>query len=125
MPGSLPPAPINEPPGSFAWAEWYNQLSNLYSATGAIPWDTIDTAGSNITDIASRAHNNLQTIQGGTSGEYYHLPAIAHTAASTFRGGTGAPSNGDGSNGDFYFRNDGGAGTTIYHKRAGAWVGVV
>lgn len=121
MAGTLPPAPINEPPGSFAWAEWYTQLSSLYSASGAIPWASINTTGSNITDIASRAHNNLQSIQGGVTGEYYHLPAVG----GTFRGGNGAPSNGDGSNGDFYFRNDGGAGTTIYHKRAGAWVGVV
>lgn len=40
-------------------------------------------------------------------------------------GGSGAPDNANGSNGDFYFRSDGGALTTIYHKRVGAWVGVV
>lgn len=39
--------------------------------------------------------------------------------------GTGAPNNADGSNGDFYFRSDGGASTTIYQKRTGAWVGIV
>lgn len=39
--------------------------------------------------------------------------------------GEGAPSNGNGNNGDFYFRSDGGALTTIYQKRAGAWVGIV
>jgi hypothetical protein len=72
MPGSLPPAPINEPPGSFAWQQWYSALTALYSAAGAIPWNAIDTTGSNITDIATRAHNSLQSLQGGTSGAYYH-----------------------------------------------------
>lgn len=39
--------------------------------------------------------------------------------------GTGAPSNADGSDGDFYFRTDGGLLTTIYQMRSGAWVGIV
>lgn len=39
--------------------------------------------------------------------------------------GEGAPNNGNGNNGDFYFRSDGGALTTIYQKRTGAWVGIV
>jgi hypothetical protein len=39
--------------------------------------------------------------------------------------GSGGPNASNGANGDFYFRSDGAALTTIYHKRAGAWVGVV
>jgi hypothetical protein len=39
--------------------------------------------------------------------------------------GTGAPSSINGNNGDIYFRSDGGSGTTIYQRRAGAWVGIV
>jgi hypothetical protein len=38
--------------------------------------------------------------------------------------GAGAPAAGLGANGEFYFRLDGGAGTAIYQKRAGSWVGV-
>lgn len=34
----------------------------------------------------------------------------------------GVPSNAVGSNGDFSFRVDGGAGSCLYQKRAGAWV---
>jgi hypothetical protein len=83
MPGSLPPAPIGEPPGSFAWEQWYTLLTNLYTSTGAIPWDSIDTTGSNITDIATRDHNNLQSIQGGTSGEYYHLTSAQQSRIAT------------------------------------------
>lgn len=47
--------------------------------------------------------------------------------ASTFFSGSGAPSNSNGSNGDFYFRSDT-PGTTnqrIYVKSAGSWVGIV
>jgi len=120
MPGTLPPAPINEPPGSFAWQQWYSELTALYSQAGVIPWAAIDTTGSNITDIASRAHNNLQTIQGGTTGEYYHTTLEQNDAVSLFRGGTGAPSNGDGNDGDFYFRSDGTkAGNTVPSKPPG------
>lgn len=36
----------------------------------------------------------------------------------------GAPDNGNGSNGDWYYRTDGGAGTTYYQKVSGSWVAV-
>ena len=49
---------------------------------------------------------------------------VIQTAAGIY-GGTGAPSNADGGNGEFYLRSDGGASTTIYQKRAGSWVGIV
>lgn len=40
-------------------------------------------------------------------------------------GGSGIPPVGGGNNGDFYFRADGGAGTSIYMKRGGAWVAIL
>lgn len=52
-------------------------------------------------------------------------PAGAIQNAAGLYGGTGAPNNADGQNGDFYLRSDGGAGTSLYMKRAGAWVGIV
>ena len=76
----LPPPPVNDQPGSFTWMEWYRQLRNYVSTSGSVPWYIIDFAGSNITDIASRAHNNLQGLQGGTSGEKYHLTAAQYSA---------------------------------------------
>lgn len=51
--------------------------------------------------------------------------AGAQQTAAGLLGGTGAPNNANGNNGDFYFRSDGGAGTAIYQKRAGSWVGIV
>jgi len=92
----LPPPPVNDVPGSFTWMEWYRQLRNYVSTSGSVPWFIINFAGSNITDIASRSHNNLQTLQGGTSGEMYHLTAAqyaslgigAHNALNGIQGGT-------------------------------------
>lgn len=52
-------------------------------------------------------------------------PNGVQQTATGLTAGTGAPFNADGQNGDFYFRSDGGALTTIYQKRAGAWVGIV
>lgn len=47
------------------------------------------------------------------------------TPQNNIYGGTGAPGNGLGSNGDYYFRNDGGASTHIYVKAAGSWSGLI
>jgi len=76
----LPPPPVNDKPGSFAWLEWYRQLRNYVSTSGSVPWYIINFSGSNITDIALRSHENLQALQGGTAGEHYHLTAGQHAA---------------------------------------------
>lgn len=46
------------------------------------------------------------------------------TQRSSLLTGSGTPGS-YGSNGDFYFRQDGGAGTRIYFKAGGVWTGVV
>ena len=76
----LPPPPVNDQPGSFTWMEWYRQLRNYVSTSGSVPWYIINFAGSNITDIAARDHNQLQGLQGGTAGEQYHLTAAQYSA---------------------------------------------
>lgn len=53
------------------------------------------------------------------------LPSFGTQTAVDIYAGTGAPSNSDGTDGDTYIRSDGGAMTTIYQKRTGAWVGIV
>ena len=78
MASGLPPPPVNDQPGSFAWLEWYRQLRNYVSTSGSVPWYIINFSGSNLTDLATRLHNNLQGLQGGTSGEQYHLTATQH-----------------------------------------------
>lgn len=87
----LPPPPINDQPGSFTWLEWYRQLRSYVSTSGSVPWYIINFAGSTLTDIATRLHNSLQGIQGGTSGEYYHLTSAQHSALVQYTEGTWTP----------------------------------
>lgn len=91
MPGTLPPPPVNDKPGSFVWLEWYRQLRNYVSTSGSVPWYIINFAGSNITDIALREHNNLQGLQGGAAGQMYHMTSDMHTAISNSTSGTWTP----------------------------------
>jgi hypothetical protein len=51
------------------------QLEQLYSGTGTIAWGLVDKTGSNLSDLATRDHASLQNMQGGTTGERYHLTA--------------------------------------------------
>lgn len=78
MASGLPPPPVNDQPGSFAWLEWYRQLRNYVSTSGSVPWYIINFSGSNITDIANRSHGNLQSLQGGSAGQHYHLTQDQH-----------------------------------------------
>lgn len=78
----LPPPPINDKPGSYTWMEWYRQLRNYVSTSGSVPWYIINFSGSNLTDIANRNHENLQGLQGGDSGQHYHLTAQQYAGVS-------------------------------------------
>jgi hypothetical protein len=69
----LPPPPTTDQSGSYAWLEWFRQLRNYISTVGSVPWNIINFAGSAISDIANRSHQLLQSLQGGTTGQYYHL----------------------------------------------------
>lgn len=59
----------------FAWTAWFNNVTRVLTYTGSLAWSLLDFTGSNLTDIVTRLHNDLQTKQGGTTGEYYHLTA--------------------------------------------------
>lgn len=88
----LPPAPSGTPPGSSFWNDWYEKLRTLInSGTISQLWTSIDFTGSNITDLVTRAHNNLQSFQGGTAGEYYHLTSAQHAKVSVATSGTYTP----------------------------------
>jgi len=77
----LPPTPVGVPPGHSFWNDWYEKLRTIVNQGSiSVLWSNINFSGSSITDIASRAHNNLQSLQGGTTGEYYHLTAAQHAA---------------------------------------------
>lgn len=82
----LPPTPIGSPPGSDFWNDWYEKLRTLINnGAVSVTWANINFAGSNITSIANRAHNNLQSFQGGAAGEYFHLSSAQHAAVSGAR----------------------------------------
>lgn len=77
----LPPTPVGVPPGHSFWNDWYEKLRTIVNQGSiSVLWGNINFSGSNITSIASRAHNNLQSIQGGTAGEYFHLTAAQYAA---------------------------------------------
>jgi hypothetical protein len=74
MAGTLPPPPMtSESNNSFVWLEWYRQLRNFIQTSGSVPWAVVDKAGAQLADLPTRPHSSLQSIQGGTSGNYYHL----------------------------------------------------
>lgn len=79
---ALPPPPTNDTTGSYAWLEWFRQLRNYISTVGSVPWNIIDFTGSTLSSIASRSHQVLQSLQGGTTGQYYHLTANEHSGAA-------------------------------------------
>ena len=102
--------------GTFQFLERTHQENNIaigYGAENTSAKDNIRLGNDNSETLTTAAK-----IFPGTDG------GAVQTTAGMYAG-TGAPNNANGNNGDFYFRADGGAMTTIYHKRAGAWVGVV
>jgi hypothetical protein len=70
---------------------------------------------------------NAYITQDGIIQAGHHIypgtPVGSQQVAAGLLAGTGVPIGGN--DGDFYFRGDGGAGTSIYMKRAGVWVGIV
>lgn len=82
---TLPPFPIKSVSSlPYQFQEWMRQL-NLFitSASGSIPWNNVSKVGANLTDLPIRLHNTLQSIQGGTTNEYYHLTAAQHAAIAS------------------------------------------
>jgi len=92
MAQKIPPAPVGTLPGSSYWNDWYEKIRTLInSGTISQLWSSIDFTASNITDIVTRAHNNLQSFQGGTAGEYYHLTSAQNTLVGQLASGTYTP----------------------------------
>ena len=61
---------------SVPWLQWFNKLSYVINS---ISWSAINFTGSNLTDIQTRNHNDLQSMQGGLpTTEYYHLSNAQH-----------------------------------------------
>jgi hypothetical protein len=82
---ALSPPPLIDEMGSFRWLEWFRLVTVRVNELSSVAWANIDFTGSNLTDLVTRLHNTLQTIQGGASGEYYHLTSTQHTEATATR----------------------------------------
>jgi len=87
-------------------------LALAHNATDAILSTTV---GNVVIDDITETSNK---IFPGTDG------AARQTTAGIYAG-TGVPNNANGNNGDYYFRADGGVGTHLYFKAAGAWAGII
>lgn len=58
---------------------WFNSLKQFVdSGSGTIPWTSVSKTGSSIADLATRDHNLLTSMQGGTALEYYHLTSAEY-----------------------------------------------
>ena len=49
------------------------------SSSGQLLWSYLDFTGSNLTDLATRNHNDLENIAGGALNDYYHFTVAQHT----------------------------------------------
>ena len=75
----LPPAPIDAPFASYNWTDWYKKVRDSINDAANLSWSQFNNfSGSNLTDLETRNHNDLQNFQGGFGGEYYHLTSAQH-----------------------------------------------
>ena len=91
----IPPAPVNDPPNSYGWVDWYVKLVAFVNSQTNILWANINKSGANLTDIPTRLHNDLQTVQGGGASERYHLTSAQHTEATNVRSSRGVDTTDD------------------------------
>ncbi|MFH1587932.1 MAG: hypothetical protein ABIA76_01180, partial [Candidatus Diapherotrites archaeon] len=74
---------------SMRWRTIYGQDANFQTISvpaNAISWVFVDKTGSNLTDLATRNHNDLQNISGGAAADYYHLTSAQHTNLTALSG---------------------------------------
>ena len=69
-----PPPPTGGPIDNWLFLLW-----RRLTQAGQILWGSLDFTGSNLTDLATRNHNDLQNIAGGASNDYSHLTAAQLT----------------------------------------------
>lgn len=80
IPTKFPPPPpithlgMNDP----SWRDWFYKINHKVQKAGQIVWTQLSFSGSNLTDISTRNHNDLQNIQGGAAGDEYHLTLEQH-----------------------------------------------
>lgn len=61
------------------------------AVSGAVPWTSVDKSGSNLNEIVTRDHADLQNFQGGSAGQRYHLTSAQAATVATLVSGTYTP----------------------------------
>lgn len=126
----LAPPPIHSATISEDLKRWLLLLYQRADGDDQLAQAQIDFTGSNLTDIETRNHYDLQSLQGGQTSEYYHLTAAQHTEITDFFAATDitgaeAETLTEGSNADSLHAHDHGVLTglgdddhTQYHNDA-------
>lgn len=99
---------------------WLFGINN--SASDVLVWNPNSTIGT--ADAMTLSTAGVLSVKNKI---YPGSDAAALQSAAGIYAGSGAPNNANGTNGDFYFRSDGTAGSAnlIYHREGGAWVGII
>lgn len=82
--------PITPPPYGdlknlpVSYQQWFQRIRDYTNqiAGATIPWAQVSKAGSNLTDLTTRNHNDLTNIFGGGTSDYYHLTASQNSSIS-------------------------------------------
>ena len=97
----LPNPPLHDQQFSYQWREWLRRTYVRVADAAQLLWEQVDKTGSNLTDLVTRRHRDLQDLQGGTTAEYYHLTASENSTLT------------DGSNADGLHTHLAGAAGTV------------
>lgn len=81
MPNLTPPPIREKDQNAPVWQRWYNDLQAIVGTVGGVTWDSLNFSGSNITDLETRNHEDLQNLN---TTSYTHLTA---SDASELTGG--------------------------------------
>lgn len=77
-----PNVPLNTSSGLALMHKWFRSLwLNLKDAVSKFV--DLNFAGSNLTSLETRNHNDLQALQGGAATEYYHATLSRYTWPQT------------------------------------------
>ena len=96
MANTLPPFPVGADPTSYAVTNWYTNLTNYINSVSGVPWANIDKAGSNLTDLATRLHSNLQGLVGSADLCHVSNAQYAFLNIGPVASGGAAPAGGTG-----------------------------
>lgn len=75
---ALPPQPPGNDFSNPSWQRWFTLLLDRVTKASQLVWSQVDKSNSNLTDLATRNHSDLQSLQGGTAGQYYHMTAAEY-----------------------------------------------